>query len=215
MNDTFTIINKSKAKALLNEIISIEQLQRLQDTFTATTNVASILIDLNGDLITKPSNFTKICSLVQKTEKGGHLCNTSNLERSSLAGSINQPTYLKCHPCGFGDASIPVFVNGERVANWLLGQINLDDTNRNEIADFALVIGVDISEMLMAFDQMPKMSSSKFESIIKLLFKISTEIMNLGFQRYQSNEFDDLYYENEIQKRFDSILNESTLIHNN
>jgi len=215
MNDTFTIINKSKAKALLNEIISIEQLQRLQDTFASTTNVASIIIDLNGIPITKPSNFTKICSLIQNTEIGSHHCDISDTARSRIANSINQPTYLKCHPCGFGDASIPVFVNGERVANWLIGQINLDDTNRNEIADFALVIGVDISEMLMAFDQMPKMSSSKFESIIKLLFKISTEIMNLGFQLYQSNEFDDLYYENEIQKRFDSYLNESTLIQNN
>ncbi len=197
--------NSSQSIALL-DIISLEKLQNIQDEFAASTNVASIILDLFGNNITKPSNFSKVCNLIRNTELGKHQCNASDMERRKLADSIDQPTYLKCHPCGFADASLPVFVGNERVANWLIGQVNLNDADRSEIADYASVIGVDITEMLVAFHKMPKISSQEFEVIIKLLSEISSEIIDLCYQAYQSNDSDKESLNNAIQDKFDHLL---------
>lgn len=199
--------NNSSQSITLFDIISMKQIQRLQDIFALTTNVASIIVDLHGNPITKPSNYSKVCNLIQKTELGKHQCNASDMERSRLANNIDQPTYLKCHPCGFADASVPVFIDGNRVANWLIGQVNLSNADRSEIADYSSVIGVDTTEMLEAFDKMPKMSFSEFETIIKFLSKISSGIMNLSYQAYQSNDLEKKSLNNAIQDKFDNILN--------
>jgi len=209
MNSNIIEKNKSTQKAL-TDIISLEQLQKLQDKFTARTNVASIIIDIQGNPITKPSNFSKICTLINKTELGNLQCEASNDDRKKISESIDQPTYLKCHPCGFADASIPVFLNEQRVANWLIGQVNLNDADRNEIIDYAAIIGVDISEMLIAFEKMPKMSSSEFESIVKLLFKISSDIMHMCYKEIQKDDTNEKNLYSAVQDKFDSMLSEFT-----
>lgn len=208
MNYTVKETSKSKQNTALTDVIPLNHLQKLQDQFTSETNVASIIIDLNGKPITKPSNFSKICTLIHNTELGKLQCDASDNERKKLSVNNNQPTYLKCHPCGFADASIPVLINGQRAAEWLIGQVNLNDADRNEIIDYATVIGLDISETLVAFDKMPKMSSLKFEGLVKLLFRLSSEIINIGCQSLQSYQTDKKILYNAIQNRFDSMLNE-------
>ncbi len=186
-------------KTTLGDIVSLERLQTFQDHFASATNVSSIIIDLHGNPITKPSNFSNICRLISKTELGKYQCSASDLERRKLADEIDQPTYLKCHPCGFADASVPIFHKDERVANWLIGQVNLNSADRNEIVDYASVIGVDISAMLVAFDNMPKMSPADFESIIKFIFNESAEVISLCRQDYADN-LDNASIQNEFIK---------------
>ena len=42
----------------LLDIINIEELQGIQDMLASATGIASVIVDMNGDFITKPSNFT-------------------------------------------------------------------------------------------------------------------------------------------------------------
>ncbi|MFH2050222.1 MAG: PocR ligand-binding domain-containing protein [bacterium] len=208
MPDTVKKISDSLEITALTDIIPLNHLQRLQDIFTAATNVASIIIDLHGNRITKPSNFSRICTLIHSTELGKLQCDASDDERKKISINNDQPTYLKCHPCGFADASIPVFINEQRIADWLIGQVNLNDADRNEIIDYATIIGVDISEMLLAFDKIPKMSSLRFEEAVKLLFRLSSDIMEMSYQEFQSGESDKEAFYNAIENRFDRELTE-------
>ena len=43
------------------DFIDLEELQKMQDTFSLATGMAAITVDLKGDFITKPSNFTDFC----------------------------------------------------------------------------------------------------------------------------------------------------------
>ncbi len=208
MPDTVKKISDSLEIIVLTDIIPLIYLQKLQEKFTEATNVASIIIDLQGNPITKPSNFSKICTLILNTELGKHQCDASDDERKKLSNNNDQPIYLKCHPCGFADASIPVFINGQRVADWLIGQVNLNDADRNEIIDYATIIGIDISETLIAFEKMPKMSSLKFEEAVKLLFRLSSDIMDMSYREFQSDSSDKEAFYNAIQNRFEHALNE-------
>ena len=45
----------------LEDLFSLDELQRIQDEFAAATGVASIITHLDGTPITAPSNFTHLC----------------------------------------------------------------------------------------------------------------------------------------------------------
>jgi two-component system, LytTR family, sensor kinase len=52
----------------LTSIIDIGDLQRLQDSFAQANRVASTIIDLDGQLITRFSNYSRVCQLIRQTE---------------------------------------------------------------------------------------------------------------------------------------------------
>ena len=68
--NTIESADLSVEKLHLSDVIDIENLQKIQDTFARTFDVGSVIIDLEGDLLTKPSNFSEVCRLIQQTEKG-------------------------------------------------------------------------------------------------------------------------------------------------
>lgn len=46
---------------LIQDIVDIDFLQKFQDSFANSIGVASIIVDSNGNPVTKPSNFTDFC----------------------------------------------------------------------------------------------------------------------------------------------------------
>jgi ligand-binding sensor protein len=108
----------------LLDLIDLDELQKIQDAFATACDVASVIIDLNGNSITRPSNFRDICRLVGQTEEGARRCRESNIKRGEMSRREMKPIYQKCLSCGFVDASAPIIVAGVHVANWLMGQCN-------------------------------------------------------------------------------------------
>ncbi|MRY42859.1 chemotaxis protein, partial [Parabacteroides distasonis] len=55
----------------LRDIIDLKFLQKFQDDFAQSMNIASITVDKNGTPVTMPSSYTNICSnLTQSTQIG-------------------------------------------------------------------------------------------------------------------------------------------------
>ena len=52
----------------LADLFDIDELQRIQDAFSAATGVASIITGPDGRPITRPSNFCHLCQLIRRTE---------------------------------------------------------------------------------------------------------------------------------------------------
>jgi ligand-binding sensor protein len=103
----------------LTDLIDINELQRIQDAFAASTGVASIITEVDGTPITKPGNFCHLCeNIIRKTGKG--LC---NCQRSDAAiGRLNPdgPTVQPCLSAGLWDAGASIRVGEKYRANWLL-----------------------------------------------------------------------------------------------
>lgn len=45
----------------LLDIIELKELQQVQDLFAQATGLAAVTVDMDGNWITKPSNFTDFC----------------------------------------------------------------------------------------------------------------------------------------------------------
>ena len=86
-----------------------------------------------------------------------------------------------CLSLGFTDAAAPIVVEGQHIANWVVGQYHVRDVDEVRIREYAQEIDVDAEEMVQAFLAMPKMTSERFENILSFLDIIANEISLLGY----------------------------------
>ncbi|MCD4692866.1 MAG: PocR ligand-binding domain-containing protein, partial [Calditrichales bacterium] len=165
----------------LTDLVDLKDLQQIQDAFAAANDVASIISDVDGKPITKPSNFCGVCEIIRSTKKGNKNCIKSDKILGKKAKAFMKPIYEECHSCGFIDASAPIIVGGKHIANWLIGQSNIMGVDKHRIETYAKEIDADKNKMLSAFKKMPEMSLAKFEERLDLLWIMAKEISTLGY----------------------------------
>ncbi|RJP61239.1 MAG: response regulator [Candidatus Auribacter fodinae] len=186
----------------LKDLIDVSTLQEIQNSFAETTGVASIITDVEGNPITEPSNFCKVCELIRSTKKGSERCVASDKILGEKTEKLKKPVYEECLSCGFVDACAPIFVEGVHVANWLIGQSNIGKVDRTRIKGYAIEIGVDPDEMMRAYDSMSSMGIKQFKKILSLLWRLAKNLSMLGYNNLKLAR--ELYerekLENEILK---------------
>ena len=158
-----------------NDIFIIEDLQRLQDLFSDTNNVASIITSPDGIPITSPSNFTRLCNnIIRKSQKGCINCIQSDsiIGRQCTSGPIVQ----KCLSGELMDAGVSITIGDKHIANWLIGQVRCDEIDENRMLQYADEIGVNRTDFMEALMEVPVMPLEKFNKIGQLLFAFVQEI---------------------------------------
>ena len=151
------------------DIFDLDEIQMIQDEFAAATGVASIITEVDGTPITRPSNFCSFCNeIVRKTEKGLKNCMLSD----SIIGSPKKdgPRIQRCLSGGLIDGGTSITVGDRHVANWLIGQVIDDEYNIDDILSYADEIGAERSVVLNALDKVTRMPKLQFEKICSFLF---------------------------------------------
>jgi diguanylate cyclase (GGDEF)-like protein len=172
----------------LTDIIDIDILQSLQDSFARSNNVASSITDPNGIPITKPSNHSGVCTLIRETKIGLQRCIDSGKTLGEISLKSQKPTYHICQSVGFIDAAAPIVIEGVHIANWLIGQNSVGEVDDNRIISYAEEIGADSEKMLNEFHAMVIVSESKFKEKLDFLWQIANQISHQAFQhlKYQT-----------------------------
>ena len=165
----------------LTDIIDIEELQKIQDTFARTNKVASIITDVNGKPLTNESNFSNVCNLIRKTEKGKLQCYNSDRILGEKAMKFRKAVKEDCHSCGFIDAAAPIIVGGKHIANWMIGQSNTGKATTSSLSNYADEIGIEGDTLVKAYENMPMMEATQFDAIVDLLEVMAGEISTLGY----------------------------------
>ncbi|MFZ4592351.1 MAG: PAS domain S-box protein, partial [Ignavibacteria bacterium] len=166
------------------DIFVLEDIQRLQDMFSDATGVASVITTPDGIPITKPSNFTRLCSsVIQKTQKGSERCKESH----SLIGGFNPagPKVQSCLGCGLWEAGSGISLDGKHVANWIIGQVRNDEIDENKITAYADEIKTDKKDFKKALNEVPVMSTEQFKKVSDMLFLFANEISEKTFSNLQ------------------------------
>jgi PAS domain S-box-containing protein len=160
----------------LSAQVDIDRLQKLQDRFSEVTEISSVVIDLDGKALTRVSLYNPVCRLIGQTEEGRFLCNQSDEVRNERARNTGQAFYHRCLSCGFIDASVPIIVDGNHVANWLIGQVKASGIKRDDIRAFARKIGANAQQVLEEFDKLPRVSIEKLEKMMELVRQMAADI---------------------------------------
>ncbi len=166
------------------DLFDMSDIQRIQDDFSAATGVASIITNVDGTPITRPSNFCRLCStIIRKTELGYANCCKSD----AILGKIctGGPRIQLCLSGGLWDAGASIEVGGRHIANWLIGQVRDETQTDAKMLEYAKEIGAERAAFLGAFKEVPAMSREKFEKVANALYTFANQLSTLAYQNVQ------------------------------
>ncbi|MBN2843694.1 MAG: PocR ligand-binding domain-containing protein, partial [Sedimentisphaerales bacterium] len=171
-----------------HDLFNLDDIQKIQDHFANSTGVASIITDIDGNPITRPSNFCRLCNdIIRKTEKGCANCCKSDAALGRVCN--NGPTIQPCLSGGLWDAGASITVGGKHIANWLIGQVRDQSQSEDKIADYARQIGADVEETLAAFAEVTQMPFEKFQTISQTLYLMAKQLSDSAYQNIQQARF--------------------------
>lgn len=151
-----------------SEIFDLQDIQKLQDLFSAATGVASIITEPDGTPITNPSGFSSLCSEIRKTTIGLSNC----MKSDCIIGSPKHdgPSIQRCLSGGLIDGGASIIVNGKHIANWLVGQVLDEDYELEDLLSYADLIGMKRDVYKNELMKVKRMSNSQFENVSNFLF---------------------------------------------
>ncbi len=171
-----------------HDLFNLDDIQKIQDHFASSTGVASIITDIDGNPITKPSNFCRLCNdIIRKTEKGCANCHKSDAALGRVCS--DGPTIQPCLSGGLWDAGASITVGGKHIANWLIGQVRDQSQSEEKIAAYARQIGADVDETISAFSEVTQMSFEKFQTISQTLYLLAKQLSDSAYQNIQQARF--------------------------
>ena len=152
----------------LTDLISLDELQAMQDALSSAMGVASIITEPDGTPITRPSNFCRLCNdIIRRTDKG--LCNCMKSDAALGRRNPDGPTVQPCLSGGLWDGGTSICVGEQHIANWLVGQVRDESLDLARMMNYAREIGADEDEFRAALDEVPSMPRAQFERICQYL----------------------------------------------
>ncbi len=171
-----------KGKMPFEDFFDLKEVQKIQDSFALATGVASLITDPDGRPLTRPSNFTRLCSRIIRGSTAGR----ENCMRSdALLGSYNPqgPNISRCMSGGLWDAGVSITVGGRHVASWLIGQVRSSSFDDDAMLGYARTIGVDPHEYREAMAEVPVMDEEQFRRVADALFVIANSLSEKAYQQ--------------------------------
>ncbi|MGD8451557.1 MAG: PocR ligand-binding domain-containing protein [Phycisphaerae bacterium] len=171
-----------------SDLFDLEEIQKLQDAFTESSGVAQLITDPEGNPITRPSGFCRLCAeFVRQSEKGRQRCAISDASLGHLC--IEGPTVRPCLSAGLWGAGASIMVGGKHIANWLIGQVRNESLDLNQINQYAAEIDADPEEFRKALLEVPVMSEEQFRKVARTLFILANELSAKAYQNVQQARF--------------------------
>ncbi|KLU64129.1 putative histidine kinase sensor domain protein [Desulfosporosinus acididurans] len=164
MSERFT----SESLSQFTELFDLNEIQKLQDLFSAATGVASIITEPDGTSITAPSGFCDLCKEIRNTEKGLYNCQKSD----SVIGSPREdgPNIQRCLSAGLLDGGASIIVNGVHIADWLIGQVLEEDSKITDLLKYADELNIDRDIYRNKLAKVKRMSKQQFENVCDYLY---------------------------------------------
>jgi len=179
-------------KYRFDQLFDVDEVQKIQDAFSKATGVASIITEIDGTPITKPSGFSYFCNeIIRKTEKGCSNC----MKSDAILGSPHPdgPKIQKCLSGGLFDGGTSIMVGNHHAANWLIGQVLDEDADFEEIYKYCDEIGADFDEFDAALQKVIRMPLEQFVNICNFLY-LNANILS-------SHAMKNIVQQEEIRKR--------------
>ncbi len=200
----------------LKDIIDVDILQEIQDSYSDATSFAAVTVDYRGNPITRYSNFTKFCKLIRQNDKCRNACYQSDAHGGLEAARTEKPSIYKC-PMGLVDFAVPIIVNGQYLGSILSGQVKLKD---DELADLEN-IGKEIrdwttdNEIVKAYEEIVVTSYNKIVAAAHMMFYMSNYIVEKGMvnliQEELNNKNIKLLEEMNIRNELEKDLKDAEL----
>ncbi len=202
----------------LKDIVDIQVLQDIQDSYSKVTKVAMVIVDFKGEPITDYSNFTRFCKCFREESQCRDMCFKSDAHGGIEAARSGKPYIYTCHT-GLVDFAIPIVVEGQFLGSILAGQVKIEDEN-----DFFPIMSKVPAfveerkgqpELKVYYDEIPMIKSEELIAAIDLMYIMSNHIVEKGFTQLMQQELNDknkrLIEEMKVRMALEKNLKDSEL----
>jgi len=176
-------VNKKKNPPL-NELVDLDELQTIQDSFAETVGTSSIIFSPEGEPLTEFSNPTGFCSMIQSTDAGKRCCFQSFQKMVEGVLESKEPRIMYCFAHG-GHFVAPIVIGGEHRGTMFAGQFipsEFSEAQLDDIRQIAMEIDMDLELLLAEAKQMRVVREDVVRNYSSLLFQIVRVIAKLGSQ---------------------------------
>ncbi len=179
---------KMKNGISLKEVIDIKQWQGIQDHFAEVIGVTISTVDTTGNLLTKPSNPTRLCEEIIRSSPAG-IASCAGCFPVSMADLEANETWKEGYLCHVGLYNFPIparLPNNKTIAYILLGPVLLGERQKSKkywekIAE----LNIDLDKFIDALIEIKVFSFSGIQAVIELLKDVFSYIVELGYHRFK------------------------------
>lgn len=204
-------------KLKLRDLLDIEVLQKFQDNFAESMNVASVTVDIDGNPVTKPSSYTSFCNnFVHSTKIGDDRCAMSHKKGGEEAVRTRRPYIYKCH-AGLIDFAAPIMVEGVHIGTILGGQILYSKPEEEEYRKVAGEIGVDGDKLVDAVNKVNVSTEANISAGAEVLFIVANTLSQVGYHKHKMKSMSNNLVESfsQISATMEELAASSVTVMNN
>jgi two-component system, LytTR family, sensor kinase len=172
----------ANANLRIEDIVDIQVLQRIQDTFAKAMGVAAVTVDKFGRPVTCNSNFQTLCQMIRSTPKGLARCQECDARGGLAAYSSGKPEAYVCMG-GLMDVAAPITIEGEYLGCILCGQVVLTEHRQRFIKDIIarnVPLGLPRQQLLEAIQQVPAIPRDRLDAAVEMLMLTANHIVEIG-----------------------------------
>ena len=177
----------------LRELVDVDIVQAIQDSFAKTVGVSSVIFLPDGDALTRFSNPTKFCSLIRSTKEGRQRCFQSFAEMSRKALELSEPEIMYCFAYGAHFVA-PIIIDGERKATMYAGQFRPEKFSPEQLKELEkIAVEIDLDPELLAREakNMRTVKDKVVWACLNSFFRTVKVIAELGAQALELRQAKD------------------------
>lgn len=184
----------------VSELVSKKELRELLQGFSDLFNISIVITKPKGKPIIDYINYSKLCeSFFRKSKIGLDLCTKSDSALEDEAAKTKKPIIRKCNCGGLVDAIIPIFIEGQHIANVFAGQILFEDPNLKEFRETGEKLCIEnIEEYLEFVKKIKIIDKDNFKKLINSLqnyiYLIFNNVYTTHKNKYLANYYHNIFY---------------------
>ncbi len=189
----------------VSELIDVDKIHKLMESFYALTGIPSTLTDLDGTVLKTSggemlgAGWKRVClDFHRKTPESHSMCVESDTVLSSQAINNTACPIYKCHN-GIMDAAIPIYIEGQHIVNLFSGQFLLEPPDINYFRKQAARYNYDEDSYIKAVNEVPVLGEQYVQQGLEFLKDLAQLITLMGFKEKQL-----ISYKNELESRVES-----------
>ncbi|AKN30357.1 chemotaxis protein [Clostridium carboxidivorans P7] len=180
----------------IKDVIDIDLLQRFQDNFAESMDIASVTVDINGRPVTRPSSYTDFCmKFTQSTKAGMDRCDECHKKGGEEAARTGRPYVYTCH-AGLIDFAAPILIEGRQIGTILGGQILNSSPEESKYRETARELGVSENGYVEAVNKIKVTSEKSIRAAAEVLYIIANALSKIGYEELKIRSMSQVLSDN-------------------
>lgn len=192
----------------IRDLLDLNSIQRIQDDFARSMNLAFITVDYRGVPITQPSGFTEFCSKAREKVAFREMCFQCDAHGGLHSAITGVPYIYRCH-ADLVDFAVPLILEGSYVGAVLGGQVKLRDKEIDQL-EYLIPRQMDWQkdpELAAAHEKIKVTEYAKVESSVTLLRNMIQYLLEEAYRKSEEPAEAEKPKEQEEAKAGGSSLN--------